>query len=318
MFSGVILSEVEGGGLRQIKSCPSIAIACPQVIKDMFRPCILLLLAGAAFACNKACLDLCFPYHNEKLCFEQCGCNGPVAFAPEIVTEDGRRFKVATVPANATPNDDSYHYMGCNVNCGEVCFRFTVGYNLLNCVVGHCGCNALVSEVFPPPPPPPQPTYPVYQPPAQPQPAAPAAPQYPQYPQQPAQPQYPYVYQPAPAPVAAPQPAAPVAAPQPAPVAAPQPVAPAPVAAPQPATAPAAPQATPAASASSITMPFATQDGRHFEIRPLVSDSVFFQSGCAPCVDTCSRLTTYDLVLKCLGFCSCQTQVTEVRATPGY
>jgi hypothetical protein len=165
--------------------------------------------------------------------------------------------------------------MGCKVECADVCFRFTVGYAQLNCVVGHCRCGALVTEVLPPPPPP-QPYYPY-----SPQPAAPAAPQ--------------------PAAPAAPQPVAPAAPAAPATPAAPQPVA------------PAAPQ--PSAAQGTIRVPFTTQDGRTYEITPLVPDNVFFQ-GCATCVDTCSRLTSFSLVEKCLSFCSCPTSVAEVARRP--
>lgn len=234
----------------------------------MLAAFLLVLGAATAAVCNKPCLDLCLPFHSESFCFSQCSCASSFQFPAEIVTEDGRRFAVAPVPPKPTNNDDDYRYMGCKVECADICFRFTVGYAQLNCVVGHCRCNALVTEVLPPPPP--QPTYPYA-----PQPAAPVAP----------------------APVT---PAAQPAAPQPA---APQPAAPQ----------PAAPQ--PAAAQGTIKVPFTTQDGRTYEISPLVPDNVFFQ-GCATCVDTCSRLTSFPLVEKCLSFCSCPTSVAEVPRRP--
>jgi len=255
----------------------------------MLAAFLLVLGAATAAVCNKPCLDLCLPFHSESFCFSQCGCAGSSQFPAQIVTEDGRRFAVAPVPPKPTNNDDSYRYMGCKIECADVCFRFTAGYAQLNCVVGHCGCAALVSEVLPPPPPP-QPYYPYA-----PQPAAPAAPAPVTPPAQPFAPQ-PVAPQPIAAQPIAPQPIAP------------QPIAPQPIA-PQPV----APQ--PAAAQGTIKVPFTTQDGRTYEISPLVSDSVFFQ-GCATCVDTCSRLTSISLVEKCLTFCSCPTSVAEVPRRP--
>jgi len=239
----------------------------------------LVLGAATAAVCNKPCLDLCLPFHSESRCFEQCGCKGATAFPAQIVTEDGRRFAVAPVPPQGPGFNDEY--LGCKVECAEICFRYTSGYAQLNCVFGHCGCGALVTEVFAPTP---------YTPPPQPSPI-------------------PY----APAPQSAPTPYAPT--PQPAPTAyapAPQPAPTAYAPAPQPAPTAYAPAPQPApATQNSVRIPFITQDGRAYEIVPQVSESVFFQS-CAPCVDSCSRLTNLQLVQKCLSFCTCLTSVVEV------
>lgn len=261
----------------------------------------LLLVLGAATAapCNKPCLDLCLPYHSENYCFTQCDCKASHTFPAQIVTEDGRKFAVAPVPPKPKELDDNYRYLGCKVECADLCFRFAVGYAQLNCVVGHCGCQNLITEIVPPP---------VYQPPTY----APApAPVYqpPTYAPAPAPVYQPPTYAPAPAPAPATPAPAPVAQP-PAPVA----QAPAPVAqAPAPAAPAPAPQ--PAPAAGTVKVPFTTKDGRNYEITPMVPDNVFFQ-GCAACVDTCSRLTSLQLVEKCLTFCSCQTSVAEVPARP--
>ena len=125
----------------------------PHLIKMLVTSLLLLGVLTAAH-CNKPCLDQCLPHHSENHCFSRCDCLASHHFPTHILTEDGRRFTVAQVPPKPRnlDDDDGYVFLGCKVECADLCFRFAVGSAQLHCVTEHCGCGSLVTEVVPPPP----------------------------------------------------------------------------------------------------------------------------------------------------------------------
>ena len=60
-----------------------------------------------------------------------------------MVTEDGREFLIQDIPTSETQYvSDVYD---CNLKCGQLCFRFAKGWNLIKCV-DFCGCSMFVTE----------------------------------------------------------------------------------------------------------------------------------------------------------------------------
>jgi len=110
------------------------------------RVLLLLGVLSGALACDRPCLGNCFGTPETVDCLHMCGCEYPYSiahFGGRVVTEDGREFLVQDIPGS------ELHYVAdvydCNLRCGQLCFRFTKGWNLLKCV-DFCGCGMFVTE----------------------------------------------------------------------------------------------------------------------------------------------------------------------------
>lgn len=108
---------------------------------------LLLGVLGSVYGCDKPCLSNCYGGAEESAhCLQLCECEYPYSiarFGGRVVTEDGREFVITDIPSS-----ESYYVSevyDCKLRCGQLCFRFAQGWNLLKCV-DFCGCGMFVTE----------------------------------------------------------------------------------------------------------------------------------------------------------------------------
>lgn len=111
----------------------------------MRRLLVLGVLSGV-LGCDKPCLSNCYGAEESSDCLQLCGCEFPYSithFGGRVITEDGREFLIQDIP-----NSERYYVADvydCKMRCGQLCFRFAKGWNLLKCV-DFCGCGMFVTE----------------------------------------------------------------------------------------------------------------------------------------------------------------------------